>query len=129
MSGQIRIRSVERVGDAIRFARELAGLSQRQLANRTGYAQSQIGQWELGDHLPGSKALVRVFGVLGYDLALVPREDTSTRCSKCGGELTTCVNCGAPALCGEAHCQAHLPDGGWDAHPLSETYPGSGIYE
>lgn len=50
-------------------------------------------------------------------------------CSKCGGKLTACADCGHPALCGEAHCQAHMPDGGWDAHPLSETYPGSGIYE
>jgi len=71
----IKIRSADRVGDAIRFAREIAGLSPIQLAALSGYAPSQIWAWELGRHLPGSKVLVRLFDALGYDLALIPRED------------------------------------------------------
>jgi transcriptional regulator with XRE-family HTH domain len=72
----IRIRKPEAAGIAVAFMRNIAGLTQRQLAARTGFNQAQIAAWEAGHGRPNVASLLRVADVLGYDLALVPREDT-----------------------------------------------------
>jgi hypothetical protein len=39
------------------------------------------------------------------------------KCSKCGGALSACVDCGTPAQCGEPWCGRHSPDGDWGTPP------------
>lgn len=53
------------LGDRIRTAREAAGLSQAQLAERIGTTQRTIGNWERGTATPRSKtgALETVLGI------------------------------------------------------------------
>jgi hypothetical protein len=46
----IKIPTADDVADAIRFARELAGLSQTQLGELSGYAAAQIWAWEDPPH-------------------------------------------------------------------------------
>jgi transcriptional regulator with XRE-family HTH domain len=55
--------------------RDLRGLTQRALAAQIGVEQSRICGYERGTHVPSSGSLLRVAHALGYDLALVPRED------------------------------------------------------
>lgn len=74
--GAIRIKRPEHIGDAIAFVRQTAGLSQRQLAAKAGFAQAQIGAWEVGMLRPNLGSVTRVFEALGYQLALVPEEDS-----------------------------------------------------
>lgn len=66
----IRLSKPEQIGDAIAFARELAGLSQRDLAALTGFKQSQISAWELGQGRPNLASAMRVFAALGWGLNL-----------------------------------------------------------
>jgi transcriptional regulator with XRE-family HTH domain len=75
VAGVIRVPTTEKVGPAIRFARHLAGLTQAQLAERAGVAQPQVGMWERGLNEPRAGTLIKIFDALGYDLALIPRED------------------------------------------------------
>jgi transcriptional regulator with XRE-family HTH domain len=53
------------LGDRIRAAREAAGLSQEELAQRTGVSQRTLGNWERGVSSPRSRlgSLERVLGV------------------------------------------------------------------
>lgn len=71
----IHIGKPEQVAGALQFMRSTAGLSQRKLATMTGFSQAQIGGWELQDRCPNVSSLLRLANALGYDLALVPRED------------------------------------------------------
>ena len=72
----IRLRKPEQIGDAISFARELAGLSQRDLAALTGFKQSQISAWELGVGRPNLASTMRLFKALGWGVALTPDRRT-----------------------------------------------------
>lgn len=61
----------------LREARELAGLSQRALAERAGVAQSEIARIEAGRQEPGFARLEQLLRAAGYDLRidLVPHDD------------------------------------------------------
>ena len=69
-----------RGADLIREARLRAGLTQYQLAERTGRDRAVIARWERGAVAPSVETLVELVAACGFDLALelVPR-DTSTR--------------------------------------------------
>lgn len=65
-----------RLGHTIAFLRGLAGLTQLQLGAKAGFKQAQIAAWETGQNVPGVPTLTRVMDALGYDIALIPREDS-----------------------------------------------------
>lgn len=71
----IRLSRPEQVSGALRFMRQLAGLTQRQLGENAGYRQAQISAWE-SDRLPNVSSLIRLADALGYELVLRPREDS-----------------------------------------------------
>ena len=51
------------------YARELAGLSQRELAIRLEIDRRQLSEWERGVWKPGDRNLVRLADALGRTLA------------------------------------------------------------
>lgn len=53
-------------------ARRKAGLSQRELAERTGIAQPTIARIESGSAFPRSTTLTRLLDACGYQLELIP---------------------------------------------------------
>jgi transcriptional regulator with XRE-family HTH domain len=55
----------------IREARMRAGLSQVQLAERSGKAKVQIGRWETGAVAPSIDTLLELVRVCGFDLPLM----------------------------------------------------------
>lgn len=56
-------------GDLIREARLRAGLTQLELGNRLGTAQSEIARWERGDVLPSLERLRQVVNCCGLELS------------------------------------------------------------
>lgn len=64
------------IGPAIGDLRRLLGIQQRDLAADAGLFPSQLSYWERGLRTPDLKSLVKLAHALGYDLALIPREDT-----------------------------------------------------
>ena len=77
MTGVIRFADPERIGAAIYDLRGLFMLSQNALARAAGspVKQTQVSSWERGRSNPSVGNLIRLANALGYDLALVPRED------------------------------------------------------
>ena len=65
-----------RSGDLIREARLRAGLTQYELAERSGRERSVIARWEQGTVAPSAETLVELVRVCGFDLPLelVPRD-------------------------------------------------------
>jgi transcriptional regulator with XRE-family HTH domain len=65
-----------RAADLIREARLRAGLTQYQLADRSGRERSVIARWEQGAVSPSFDNLLEVIEACGFDLplVLVPRE-------------------------------------------------------
>lgn len=61
------------VRNLVRRARRKAGLSQRELAERTGIAQPTIARIESGAASPRSTTLLRLLDACGYELELIPR--------------------------------------------------------
>jgi transcriptional regulator with XRE-family HTH domain len=53
------------MGERIRAARELLGLTQAQLAARLGQKQQTIGKWESGENNPKAPQMVELVKVLG----------------------------------------------------------------
>jgi transcriptional regulator with XRE-family HTH domain len=59
-----------RSGDLIREARLRAGLTQYELAERTGRDRSVIARWEQGTVAPSVETLVELVRACGFDLPL-----------------------------------------------------------
>jgi transcriptional regulator with XRE-family HTH domain len=59
----------------IRPARQARGVSQLAYASRHGFNRQQIHNWEKAIAEPELRSAIRLAGALGYDLALVPREE------------------------------------------------------
>ena len=57
-------------GDVIRMARLRAGLSQAELADRSGKDRAQIARWERDGVMPGFETLLAVVNACGFDLSL-----------------------------------------------------------
>jgi len=54
-------------------ARRAAGLSQRELAKRSGVPQSAIARIERGQQVPRSDTLARLLGACNFELRLAPK--------------------------------------------------------
>src|SRR3954452_18676143 len=69
-----------RSGDLIREARLRAGLSQQELAARSGRERSVIARWEQGAVAPSVETLIDVVRACGFDLPLelVPLDEDSS---------------------------------------------------
>jgi transcriptional regulator with XRE-family HTH domain len=67
-----------RSADLIREARLRAGLTQYELAERTGRDRSVIARWEQGAVAPSLETLVELVRACGFDLPLelVPRDSS-----------------------------------------------------
>jgi transcriptional regulator with XRE-family HTH domain len=61
----------------LREARERAGLTQQQLAERSGVAQSTISAYESGKREPGVDALEKLLDAAGYELTFRRRMPTA----------------------------------------------------
>lgn len=68
-----------RSADLIREARLRAGLTQYELAERTGRDRSVIARWEQGSVAPSLETLVELVRACGFELPLelVPRDDAN----------------------------------------------------
>jgi transcriptional regulator with XRE-family HTH domain len=62
-----------RAARALRWARLTAGLSQRQLADRSGVPQSTVGRIEAGSIDPRVGTLSRLLRACGFDLEVTER--------------------------------------------------------
>lgn len=71
----IRLTDPGRVGPALGNLRVTNGRDQRDLAAASGINQPQLSGYEVGRHTPQLAAVFALAHALGYDLALVPRED------------------------------------------------------
>lgn len=79
----IRLTDPARLGPALAEIRALYGYTRADLARliaantgRTfGGVYQQLGDWDLGINNPSTRAIGPLLDVLGYDLALVPKED------------------------------------------------------
>jgi transcriptional regulator with XRE-family HTH domain len=65
-----------RSADVIREARLRAGLTQQELADRSGRKRGVIARWEQGGVAPSAETLIELVRVCGFDLPLelVPYE-------------------------------------------------------
>jgi hypothetical protein len=79
----IRLTDPTRIGPSLGDIRVLLGIPRRALArtiaNATGRdvssVNSQLWGWDKGVHQPDLASLPVILDALGYDLALIPRED------------------------------------------------------
>ncbi len=79
----IRLTDPAAIGPALAQVRAMLGISRRQLARtiaaKTGRGEAsvngQIWTWDVGRSHPDLTSLPLVLEELGYDLALIPRED------------------------------------------------------
>ena len=55
----------QRVQEALRGARESAGLSQQELADRIGVSRPRISEWELGTRTPGLETIIKIAQAAG----------------------------------------------------------------
>lgn len=63
-------------GEALKYQRERANLSQHQLAKEVGVSQANICRWEKGDVLPNIDACVKLAEFYGITLdELIGRKD------------------------------------------------------
>jgi transcriptional regulator with XRE-family HTH domain len=69
----ITIRKGDQIVEALKVARQKAGLSQRALSARAGLAQSHVSEIENGSKDPGLSKLIDVARALDLELVLVPR--------------------------------------------------------
>ncbi|MGH2541065.1 MAG: helix-turn-helix domain-containing protein [Actinomycetota bacterium] len=58
------------VGELVLSARELSGLSQRQLASRTGTSQPAVAVMESGKRVPTVRTLMRLVEAAGFELVV-----------------------------------------------------------
>lgn len=65
----------ECAGALLRRARDAAGLTQGDLAERAGVPQSVLSAYERDRRQPSADALIRILDAAGYRLKLVPRVD------------------------------------------------------
>jgi transcriptional regulator with XRE-family HTH domain len=70
------VRSYEELVAELAASRNNMGISQRKLARATGISQPSVCNALLGTHELRAQRLFALAHALGYDLALVPREDT-----------------------------------------------------
>lgn len=61
---------LQKLGNQIREAREAAGMTQQELAEKTGTARSNISRLEAGRQSPSYETLSKIAQALGKELVL-----------------------------------------------------------
>jgi transcriptional regulator with XRE-family HTH domain len=70
VSGMRRESAPSQAGDVLRAARALAGISQRELARRSGTTQASISRIESGLEQPTLDRLARILRALGFRITI-----------------------------------------------------------
>ena len=73
---QIRLADPADWGPALRSMQAAAGVNSVELANAADLTRPHISNMRWGGFVPSFQAAIRVADALGYDLALIPREDS-----------------------------------------------------
>ena len=76
------------VGNLLREARGLAGLSQAALASRLGTTQPVVSRWERGADVPRVDALARALQACGFETDLTFRRHDDVDRSQIRGQLS-----------------------------------------
>ena len=66
------------IGEALKYQREAAKLTQRQLAKETGITQVNICRWERGEVLPGIDFCIKLAEYYGISLDELIGRDIKT---------------------------------------------------
>lgn len=113
---------LDRLPTQLQLARRSRGLTMRQVADMVGCSASTVHRIEAGDGCALSTAVAVLRWLEGPPGAAPARTDAESAshdmrqvCGKCRRELTPCLACDDPGLCGEKYCAAHLPDEGYRA--------------
>lgn len=69
-SNEFRVYNPEALGQAIKYFREQAGLTQAQLANQVGIQRSYLAELEAGEVTEQTRRLVGLFKALGTRLVV-----------------------------------------------------------
>lgn len=75
MNGAIRIQTKDDLPAVIGDLRVMQQMRQVDLAEASGFRKSQVSTWLSGGRSMDVSSLIRVANALGYDLALILRED------------------------------------------------------
>jgi predicted nucleotidyltransferase/DNA-binding XRE family transcriptional regulator len=67
-----------KAGEVLRDARKRSGMSQLEVARRSGIAQSVISDYERGKREPGADTYAQLLEILGFTLELRPRRRAKT---------------------------------------------------
>ena len=70
----------ERIGKRIAELRKAKGLTQAQLAEKTGFSQSNIGRIETGRYSVGLDVLAKIAEALGASVELISKENDGKVC-------------------------------------------------
>ena len=76
----------------IREARRRAGMSQAELARRTGVPQSVLSAYERGRRQPGVDAVARIVEAVGFGLRLGTRRPDADRAGRVLRDVLTLVD-------------------------------------
>lgn len=74
--GDILLDMTRSAGAVIREAREVAGLSQRELALKAGTSQPTISAYEQGRKVPTAETFIRLVEATGHELVAAPPKNT-----------------------------------------------------
>ncbi|WP_041527225.1 helix-turn-helix domain-containing protein [Paracoccus aminophilus] len=72
------IRSSKDFGDLIRRCRQLAGLTQAELAQRAGLETKQISRIETATNVPGLNSILALCAALDIELGIRERDETGS---------------------------------------------------
>lgn len=75
INGALRIHDKADIVVAFNDLAAIYGMRQKQLAAASGYFPSQLSEWMRGKKSMDVTSMIRLANALGYDLALIPRED------------------------------------------------------
>jgi transcriptional regulator with XRE-family HTH domain len=92
----IVIRNAQHTARVLRHLREQAGLTRKDLSQRIYISDRTIANREYGQRRLDTDALIDTARALGYDLALIPRED-----DRSGRADPLCVSPDGVCTCGE----------------------------
>ena len=87
--------------ELLRQARRARGLTQAQLAARSGTSQEQVSRWESGKRSPTVAQLGKLLAVLGFELALRPVESAREMRGVPADEVRAALRRGRPSEPGD----------------------------
>lgn len=71
----IRIKTPEDLHRAMGDLRAMTLMSQRSVASQLGVSASRVSDYERSRRMPGTRTVIKMLAILGWQIALVPIED------------------------------------------------------